>query len=92
MELVGIVPHLVVLAGGGLGILIGLGDVSNIWMSLVSFGVAPRLGIGLGTSAQGFSRFLEDDIWAHLFSFLNSSRLSLVCFILQPLGLLGNFF
>ena len=35
-----------VLVGGGLGILIGLGDVSNLETSLVTMGLASGLGSG----------------------------------------------
>ena len=47
MELISLVPHPVVLAGDGLGILSGLGDVSNIETSEVNFLAAPGLGNGL---------------------------------------------
>ena len=47
MELIVDVQHPVVLAGGGLGILSGLGDVSNIEISEVNFLAAPGLGNGL---------------------------------------------
>ena len=86
------VLHPVVLAGGGLGILTGLGDVSNMEISFENFGVAPGLGKGLVTPANGFSRFLEDDIWANLFCFLDSSILSLFFLFLQPLDFLGIIF
>ena len=46
MELI-VFPHPEVLAGGGFGILSGLGDVSNIEMSEVNFLTAPGLGNGL---------------------------------------------
>ena len=89
IELVVHVLHPVVLAGGGLGILTGLGDVSNIKISLEKFGVAPGVGKGLVTSPHRFSRFLEDDSWANLFIFRYSSILSLFW---QPLDLLGIVF
>ena len=47
MELIVDVQHPMVLTGGGLGILNGLGDVSNIEMSEVNFLAAPGLGNGL---------------------------------------------
>jgi hypothetical protein len=47
MELIVDVQHPVVLAGGGLGILSGLGNVSNIEMSGFNFLAAPGLGNGL---------------------------------------------
>ena len=47
MELKDLVPHNVVLAGDGLGIFSGLGDVSNIETSEVNFLAAPGLGNGL---------------------------------------------
>ena len=47
MELIVDVQHPVVLAGGGLGIASGFGDVSNIEMSEVNFLAAPGLGNGL---------------------------------------------
>ena len=71
MELCSLIPHPVVLAGGGLGIFSGLGDVSNIEINEENLVVAPGLGKGFLTPVLGLSRLLEDDIWANLFSFLS---------------------
>ena len=62
MELCSLIPHPVVLAGGGLGIFSGLGDVSNIETSEENLLEAPGLGKGFLTPVLGFSRLREDDI------------------------------
>ena len=62
MELNDLVPHTVVLAGDGLGIFSGLGDVSNIKISEDNLVVAPGIGKGFLTPVMGLSRFLDFSI------------------------------
>ena len=59
---------------GGLGILMGLGSVSNLEMSLETPWQPPGVSPGPGSAS---SRFLEDDIFCNLFFFLISCILSL---------------
>ena len=59
MDTLGDVLHACVLAGVGLGILIGLGAVSNFETSLETVWLAPGVGPG---SAMASGKFLEDDI------------------------------
>ena len=51
--------HILVRVGGGLGILIGLGTVSNLETSLETIWLVPGLGSG---PDWAWARFLEDDI------------------------------
>ena len=83
------VLHACVLAGVGLGILIGLGAVSNFETSLETFWLTPGVGPG---SAMASEKFLEDDILSNLLLFLDWSNWSLFSSAWLGCSLLSFFF